>query len=124
MDNLLLFAGIVMITFGILQIILFFKIWGMTNNISNINKKISHTNIDDLQWQIRKALLKGDKQTASNLLFDGFISELEKIEYTYNSDEYISKLKDRYTKYFEKIGLPLPHIFENIKISKDVYNIF
>lgn len=29
-----------MIAFGILQIILFFKIWGMTNNVKRIWKKI------------------------------------------------------------------------------------
>ena len=32
------FLSIVMLVFGILQIILFFKIWGMTNNVSFIRK--------------------------------------------------------------------------------------
>ena len=31
-------VSIIIIVFGILQIILFFKIWGMTNNVSSIRK--------------------------------------------------------------------------------------
>ena len=32
-------TNIIIITFGILQIILFFKIWGMTNDIKQIKNK-------------------------------------------------------------------------------------
>ena len=32
------FLSIVLIVFAILQIVLFFKIWGMTNNVSRITK--------------------------------------------------------------------------------------
>lgn len=39
MEGLMTFTGIVMIAFGILQIILFFKIWGMTNNIKRLTDK-------------------------------------------------------------------------------------
>ena len=40
MEGILSFVSIVMIIFGILQIILFFKLWGMTNNISEIKELI------------------------------------------------------------------------------------
>ncbi|MDD3040151.1 hypothetical protein [Bacteroides sp.] len=33
------FIGLIIIVFGILQIILFFKIWGMTNDIREIKEK-------------------------------------------------------------------------------------
>lgn len=36
MEGMLSFVGIIIIVFGVLQIILFFKLWGMTNNISRI----------------------------------------------------------------------------------------
>lgn len=38
MDGLMTFFGIVMIVFGILQIILFFKVWGMTNDVRKLTK--------------------------------------------------------------------------------------
>lgn len=36
---MLTFTGLVVIVFGILQIILFFKLWGMTNDIREIKNK-------------------------------------------------------------------------------------
>lgn len=39
MESLFSFAGLIMIVFGILQIILFFKLWGMTNDIKAIKNK-------------------------------------------------------------------------------------
>ena len=35
-----LFVSIVIIVFGILQIILFFKLWGMTNDVKKIRKSL------------------------------------------------------------------------------------
>lgn len=39
MENLLTFTGVVMIAFGVLQIILFFKMWGMTNDVKEIKRR-------------------------------------------------------------------------------------
>lgn len=36
MEEITLFVSVVIIIFGVLQIILFFKIWGMTNNVNEI----------------------------------------------------------------------------------------
>lgn len=36
---MLIFMGIIVSVFGILQIILFFKLWGMTNDIKKIKNK-------------------------------------------------------------------------------------
>lgn len=41
MEGITLFVSIVIIVFGILQIILFFKLWGMTNDVKKIRKAIS-----------------------------------------------------------------------------------
>lgn len=38
MESIPTFISIIFIVFGILQIILFFKMWGMTNNISRITR--------------------------------------------------------------------------------------
>lgn len=39
MESTLNFVSIIIIVFGILQIILFFKLWGMTNDIKEIKNK-------------------------------------------------------------------------------------
>lgn len=51
MESITLLVSIVIIVFGILQIILFFKIWGMTNDIKEIKNLI--------EFEVRKDYLKG-----------------------------------------------------------------
>lgn len=41
MEGITLFVSIVIIVFGVLQFILFFKIWGMTNNIKELKNLYS-----------------------------------------------------------------------------------
>lgn len=36
MDRILFFTAVVILVFGVLQIVLFFKMWGMTNNVRSI----------------------------------------------------------------------------------------
>ena len=40
METTLNIVSIIIIVFGILQIILFFKMWGMTNDVNNIRSKL------------------------------------------------------------------------------------
>lgn len=46
MEGITLFASIVIIVFGILQIILFFKLWGMTNDVKKIRKSLPYVSSD------------------------------------------------------------------------------
>lgn len=56
-----------MLIFGILQIILFFKVWGMTNNVRWIKRHLGKE--DDQQREIMKAIHKG-VPNLEPLLFD------------------------------------------------------
>lgn len=47
MEGITLFVSIVIIVFGILQIILLFKLWGMTNDVKKIRKAISPNKSED-----------------------------------------------------------------------------
>ena len=47
MKGITLFVSIVIIVFGVLQIILFFKLWGMTNDVKKIRKAISPNKSED-----------------------------------------------------------------------------
>ena len=48
MENITLFASIAIIVFGVLQIILFFKLWEMTNDVKKISLKHSPSKEDEL----------------------------------------------------------------------------
>lgn len=41
METITIILGIVVLVFGILQIILFFKVWDMTNDVAAIREKIN-----------------------------------------------------------------------------------
>jgi hypothetical protein len=44
MENTMTLISVVLVIWGILEIILFFKVWGMTNDVENIKKNISNEN--------------------------------------------------------------------------------
>lgn len=73
MEGLIQFTGIVMIAFGILQIILFFKIWGMTNNVKRIWKKIDNK---DFLSDACVSYIKGNLEETERLANEAFLQEV------------------------------------------------
>ena len=56
-------VGIVLIVFGVLQIILFFKIWGMTNDIRELKSFLNwnlQNSLKDIIKELEK-IRKGEK---------------------------------------------------------------
>lgn len=47
MEEFMTILSIILAVFGILQIILFFKLWGMTNNIKRLTDKFCNKNCDN-----------------------------------------------------------------------------
>lgn len=118
MEGLIQFTGIVMIAFGILQIILFFKVWGMTNNVKRIWRKIDNK---DFLSDACVAYLKGDIEATEKLANEAFIQEvalLSKSSETYEDwlTDY-QKLEAKYTRIFKKIDKPAPD-FDKYRDSK------
>lgn len=68
MEGITLFVSIVIIIFGLLQVVLFFKLWGMTNNVSRIliEQKESKKDIIEQMKKIGSSLLI-DNQQSPNL---------------------------------------------------------
>lgn len=73
MEGLMTFTYIVMIAFAILQIILFFKIWGMTTDAKRIWKKM---NSNELLSEACVAYLKGDIESTERLANEAFLQEV------------------------------------------------
>ena len=93
-----------MIVFAVLQIILFFKVWGMTNNVKEITKKLE-CDLEPVDY-IRKALLKGDKERAKELLTEALAQEIIAFAAGYR-DKYssIEEIKEKYAIFFKHIGI-------------------
>lgn len=75
MESILMFVSVVMIVFGILQIILFFKLWGMTNDIGEIKRMI------DLkikqEYQERRLSSKQNDKLDSDVRIEDLVVELK-----------------------------------------------
>lgn len=104
------FTGLIVIVFGVLQIILFFKMWGMTNNTKRIWSKMNESN------HIEKACasyIKGDIDETEKLLNEAFLLEIAKLSAADLEDfeewaSRLSKIIGKYTKAFKKIDRPAP----------------
>lgn len=93
MEIALTLSTIIFIVFGILQIILFFKIWGMTNDVSNIKSKLNFTNHSLLE-KAEIAGLSGNYQLAKKLLDKGYSKIMEGLKADEASEYYNSAKKD------------------------------
>lgn len=117
--ELTVFLYLLILVFSVLQIILFFKIWGMTNDVEKI-KYNSKRNI--LLVQSQACYLKGDVEKAKELLVESFYLELsnlrtncitfERWEKDYKATYYM------YSRIAQKIGATLPDYEEFNNIEK------
>lgn len=117
------FISFIIVVVSVLQIVLFFKIWKMTNDVRKIKKKIDADLEIDRTDKIRIALLKGDKQKAIELLTDKLATELvRKSNEEYMTPDEISALKEKYAKEFLKLGInELP--IKDVKEQSDIYSL-
>ena len=144
MPGWLTFMGIVIIVFGILEIVLFFKIWAMTDDVKAMKKHILGEGIIKSYAAvipiIRKDLVLGNKEQVKTALINNFIDKLERKFYSfdgnYDSDhiftqfteENLNKSIELYVnnlrKQFDKIGEKLPENIAKMKTFKDYFDLF
>lgn len=107
METALNIASIVVIVFGILQIILFFKTWGMTNNVAIIKKSLPNTETD--LSEARLEFIIGNIDKAKDLAKREFVVDVFQIyKKTVNGrifkgeyDTYFNSIENKYRKAFE-----------------------
>ena len=100
------FTSIVVIVFGILQIILFFKVWIMTNDVQAIKKRISSN-----EYTIKEYIIMDDKDTAFKAIKEELVKRLNEIYPYYSKKENFVKridFVDEYVGYAKEIGRELP----------------
>ena len=119
----------VIVVFGILQIILFFKLWGMTNDVKAISNKMeaipmdNYNKLEKAMWQL---LLENRKGDAVKLLNHNMVNDVirEIIMGNKGLSSHPNEIKNRYRKYYEKLGVPFPEQIEKISDSPQTHLIF
>lgn len=85
METTLNIVSIIIIVFGILQIILFFKVWGMTNRIVSIDNKLKNQ-----KYNYEFYMLIGEKEKAYHTLMEDLVTRLLVLRSeTYGDEEFI-----------------------------------
>lgn len=104
---------ILSIVWGILCLILFFKIWGMCNNISRINKKINKN--DDIETTIQFLLHIGEKEKAKEVLFNRILTNdtIFDNRSALTPEEKIEKILQLYEDEFKTLGISVPKTNSN-----------
>lgn len=124
MDDLLL---LIQFIFGILFLILFIKIWGMTNNVQNLNKIASDTSKRDISTAKIETLL-GNYNEAFNIYKKHFVTE---VLFLYNNFDHIPTYYDRhygelvtkYQKHLNSLGGEYSIDFEKYNSKEKIKKI-
>lgn len=113
------FLTIVLLIFGVLQIILFFKVWGMTNKVSSIEKVLYKYEQD-----YRYLMLIGENEKAFTLIKEKLTSKLIDMRTELNLPSFANKADEIIPQYIEKAqktGFELPEHLKSGKAFNDYY---
>lgn len=115
MEGMFTFVGIIIIVFGVLQIILFFKMWGMTNDVKQIKNGLPHAPNNIPLAKIENALGNVDK--AKELIRRDFIIDLYDIYKNAVDAEWGKSniVEDIYLKEYDKLKQLYAKRFANIE---------
>ena len=115
MEEYVVIVGIVSIIFGILSLVLFFKIWVMTGDVKKIKEKVVDKKMKKSDDDIRKAYLVGDSFSVHDLLIEKLLNELMEARER-NDFHKVNDIINNYQPIFEKFNEVIP---ENILKLKD-----
>ena len=126
------FIGFVCIVFGILNIILFFKVWSMCNDVKRIAEhfcgtdykpKYNFSSIDLSDGKdARKAMITELKDVARKSR--GIYIEDYESQYGVNPNTEIANIIKKYKGVFDSLDEKFPKDFESIKSLEDLWEKF
>jgi Na+-transporting methylmalonyl-CoA/oxaloacetate decarboxylase gamma subunit len=115
MESITVITTFVLFIFGVLQIILFFKIWGMTNDVRKLVNK------GDV-WDVRKAILIGDKEEIKKAVVNriaNVIIEKAKSGNLVNAQNIIKYYQSAIDKYEVNIS----DVMKEVKSASDIKDL-
>lgn len=119
MEGALNFISFILFLFGLLQLILFFKLWGMTNNVKKIKEKLKENpkQQDAVITEAQIKTLEGKKEEAFELyqkafylsvigLYNRTVAEYgnEDDDYQRRDEFYMQEYKEIAAYYSKRIG--------------------
>lgn len=138
MENYISLIILVVIAVCTIQVILFFKVWGMTNDIRELrddyfanNTTVNRTNIKSY---LRDNVVLDDKEKVKKALLMEFLNNINARCNAFNSiylpptdpimDTDITPYVNALIMQFAKVGLEVPPAILNMKTYRDYYYMF
>ena len=122
METIYIILGLIMLVFGILQIILFFKLWKMTNDVHAIkeNKPVDKNTF----WELRKYILLNNVEKAEEIVLAIFLNNVRKdIAANGITGCNVEKWKAECQAYYKAIGKNIPESILKIHSGIDVIQL-
>lgn len=113
---------VILFVWGILEVVLFFKVWGMTNDVKNIKNNMLLANTPEL---LRKYRLLGDNDKAAEVLVQNFLNELSEI-IRFNNFSPKQNIEDKVKELefqLALLGAVVPEGIKKLKTLEDYYNL-
>ncbi|HCV83637.1 MAG TPA: hypothetical protein DGC56_01165 [Alistipes putredinis] len=120
MDLYFVILGILFFIFGLLQIILFFKLWAMTNNVKKIAQGNDSPHVD---WQLRACVLTGDMDRAEKLIIEDFVEKVRLHVVQHGPSESIGPIKNACRARFKAIGKQMPEAIEKLQNGANIIQL-
>lgn len=128
-DGFLFFSVLLYLICGVLSVVLFFKIWGMTNDVRAMRKSFLlgqavGTNEEDFQKLVRRYRLLGNDDKVAELLIDSFCYQAQRaLEkegwWSLSIEGEIAELEFK----LSQVGQPLPPVFKSLKTLGDFHEL-
>lgn len=128
---------VIIIAASVLQIILFFKVWMMTDDVKKLREKFTSPGGSNFNFEIRKLLMSGENENAKELLINRFYvniaglnySGIDSSDFNYeqikkNTDADFTKIKEALEKDLKQIGYELPENIRQMKSGNEFYCLF
>ena len=96
---------------AVLCLVLFFKIWGMCNDVSKIKSQLDRN--DDFFTKIDFLLRIGEKEKAKEILISKILSDEFIFNTTSTPVEKMEALSNKYQEEFQKLGITITPKEEN-----------
>lgn len=132
-ETVLQILSIIFLIFGVLNIILFFKIWGMTNDVKKIKDSLAQTDTfsgDSVESKVRLQLMNGDREAARRLILAQFASTMDKIfnmktgDFEHKMEFDISEVVQGFKSRLQMLDLAVPEQMNELKTLGDYYKIY
>lgn len=128
---------ICLVIVAVLSIILFFKVWGMCNDVRKLTNHFCGEADNGLDDDIKARILAGDK-SVDNDVKKKLIAELRAIAkkaqgtleedyirlYGTSSSSDISDIMKKYKKLYSEMGAEFPAEFAKVKTVDDLWDLF